>query len=66
MIDSFKLLYRTQEAAKLLGISNSMVRKLIASKHIHIIRLGERAVRISAAELQRIVNGDSKERQGLI
>jgi len=52
-----KLLFKTQEAGKLLGISNSMVRKLITQGQISIVRLGERAVRISATELERVASG---------
>lgn len=52
-----RLLYKTQEAGKALGISNSMVRKLITQGKIQIVRLGERAVRISAAEIERVANG---------
>jgi excisionase family DNA binding protein len=47
-------LYRVEEAADLLGLQPSTIRKLISLRRITVCRPTTRAVRISEAELARI------------
>lgn len=52
-------LYRVPEAAHLLGLKPSALRKRISTKRISVIRLSCRAVRIPESELVRL------QREGL-
>lgn len=52
-------LYRIPEAADLLALKPSTIRKLISTRAIAIVRPSSRAVRISESELVRI------QREGL-
>ena len=47
-------LFRFREAAKVLGVSNSLLKRLRRDGKLRVVRLGQRAVRISHRELQRL------------
>ena len=48
--------YRRNEAAQILGIGVSTVDKMIRLGQLRVIKIGERGVRISHAEIERLVN----------
>ena len=50
--------YRRPEAAKILGISISLMDKMIRMGQVRTIRVGERGVLISRAEIERLVSGN--------
>lgn len=49
--------YRRPEAARILGISISLMDKMIRMGQVRTIRVGERGVLISRAEIERLVSG---------
>lgn len=50
--------YRRPEAANILGISISLMDKMIRMGQVRTIRVGERGVLISRAEIERLVSGN--------
>jgi excisionase family DNA binding protein len=48
-------LLTVQEAARRLGLKNKTIRRWIRLRRIEFIRAGERAVRISSMEVDRII-----------
>ena len=46
--------FRVREAAQILGLSISMVWKMIQAGEIHVVRLG-RTTRVTAAEIDRLL-----------
>ena len=46
---------RPEEVAAALGVSRRTVDRLIATQAIRVVRLGERAIAISTAELDRFI-----------
>ena len=57
MITQDRLLFDCKEVAAILGISHSMVRKLVRQREIDVVRIG-RLVRIHRDELVRIASTD--------
>ena len=47
-------LLRLGEAARVLGISPSLMKKLRREGAIRVVRLGRRAIRVSAREVERL------------
>ena len=53
-------LYRVEEAANRLNIQTGTMRRWIFDRKIAVVRVGTRAVRIPASEIERIIfNGTS-------
>lgn len=51
-------LLRLGEAAKVLGISASLMKRLRRDGKIRVVRLGSRAVRVSMREIERLCQRD--------
>ena len=47
-------LFRFKEAAKVLAVSDSSLKRMRREGKLRVVRLGRRAVRISQRELQRL------------
>ena len=51
-----KLVFRRADAAAALGVSERQIDRFIATRTLRAVRLGGRAIGVSAAELQRFVD----------
>ncbi|MHB1933707.1 MAG: helix-turn-helix transcriptional regulator [Leptospirillum sp.] len=56
MEEETKRLYRVPEAARRLNIQPGTMRRWIFDKKIAVVRVGTRAVRIPASEIERIIS----------
>lgn len=50
-------LYRVQEAAELLSVKPTTIRKWILLRRIGVVHVSSRAVRVPSSEIDRIISG---------
>jgi excisionase family DNA binding protein len=57
-VEQTERLLRLQEAAKVLGISPSLMKRLRREGKVRVVKIGRRAVRVSTREIERLCRRD--------